>query len=157
VVRRTLSAISLHVSLIRDPRHIGGMKVEMKSEGDKFVMKRASPRVIISIDAGKRQRQAAVAIQHFVHGRSVTARVAGGRKRYFYPGLASRPGVEKLGQSVLMMREKDAEDFAAFLRRHLVRFEWIRVWIEEADPVRDHPEEEGHGASPADNRPCLTS
>jgi len=157
MVVHTLSAISLHVNLISNPRMSNGMGDDMKPEEDKLKTKRAALRIIISYDAGKHQRQESVAISHFVYGRSVTVRVAGGKKKYFYPGLASRLGVEKLGQSVLMMREKDAEDFAAFLRRHRVRFDRICVWIEEADLVSDHPEEKGHTASSADDLPSLAS
>jgi len=133
------------------------MRDDMESEEEKVEIKRAMLRVIVSYDAGKHQRQEAVAIQRFVHGRSVTASVAGGRKRYFYPGIVSRPGVEKLGQSVLMMREKDAEDFATFLRRHRVQFETISVWIEEADLTKDQPGEAGHPATSMGHTPCLTS
>lgn len=108
----------------------------MRDEGrppadeDVFITKSVALRVVVSYDAGKRQRVEATAIHRFIHGRKVAMKVGGRRKRYCYPGLAARRGVEIIGQSVLLMREKEAEDFAAFLHRLRVPFTTKRVWVE---------------------------
>jgi len=90
-------------------------------------------RIIVSYDTRKYQRPESVTIQRFVSGRKVTAKGDGRKKRDYYPDLTSRPGVEKVGQSAFMMKEADAEDFAAFLRGLHVHYTWRRVWVEPAD------------------------
>jgi hypothetical protein len=41
-----------------------------------------------------------------------------------------KPGVERLGQPVFMMRKEDAETFGALLQRLLVPHRLERVWVE---------------------------
>ncbi len=90
----------------------------------------AAPRVIVSFDVRRRRRTECSLVNQFVFGREVTVRTRdGGRRRYRYPGLIARPGVERLGQSVLMMRERDAEDFIAFLGRLRVSYRRERIWV----------------------------
>jgi hypothetical protein len=129
------------------------MRDEEQSEDEKSEIVAVTLRIIVSYDAGKGQRSEAVAVERFVHGRKVIASVGGGRKRYFYPGLVSRPGVDKLGQSVLMMREKDAEDFAAFLRRLRVHHTLRPVWVRAADLPQDQPGSAIDSAPSADRPP----
>jgi hypothetical protein len=117
------------MSLIICQYIIHDMRDDKQPDDEKTEKIAAVLRIIVSYDAGKWQRAEAVAIQRFVHGRKVTAKVDGRKKKYFYPGLTSRPDVDRLGQSVLMMREKDAEDFIAFLRRLSVQCDSRRVWI----------------------------
>lgn len=87
----------------------------------------AMPRVIVSYDV-QRGRGGSIVYQ-FVHGRTVTVHAAGRLKRYRYPGLVDREGVIRLGQSVLMMREDDAEDLMSFLRKSNVSYTTERVWV----------------------------
>jgi len=44
--------------------------------------------------------------------------------------IQHRPGVERLGQSVLMMRDRDAEDFIGLLSRLRVPYRRERIWVE---------------------------
>ena len=53
-----------------------------------------------------------------------------GRKRYRYPGLIAKPGVEHLGQWVLMMREEEAETFTRFLAELRIPYRRERIWVE---------------------------
>lgn len=91
----------------------------------------AAKRVIVSWDIDRRRRTECTLVNRFIFGREVTVRLKTGRKRYRYQGLVMRPWVERIAQSALMMREKDAEDLVSFLHRLRVpctRFEaWIRV------------------------------
>ncbi len=90
-------------------------------------------RLVVSFDVSGHRPGVGVAINQYIHGRKVTIRSNGGRKRYFYEGLVSKPGVEKLGQSVLLMKEKDAEEFASFLWRLKVPCRQWRVWLRPVD------------------------
>ena len=90
-------------------------------------------RVIVSFDVDARRPGVGVTIDRYVHGRKVTVRLKDRKKSYFYPGLISRPGVEKLGQSVLLMKERDAEDFHALLARLKVPHRQKRVWLRPID------------------------
>jgi len=55
---------------------------------------------------------------------------AGTNKRYRYTGLIAKPGVERLGQSVLMMCEAEAEEFTRFLAKLRVQYHRERIWVE---------------------------
>ena len=87
-------------------------------------------RVIVSYDVRKGRRTEASMIQQFVFGRDVWVKTKGGRKRYRYEGLVQRPGVERVGQSVLLLREKDAEDLTSYLSKLRVPYYRERVWVE---------------------------
>ncbi len=87
----------------------------------------AMPRVIVSYDV-QRGRGGSLVYQ-FVQGRTVTVHAAGRKRRYRYAGLVGRDGVIRLGQSVLMMKEDDAEDLMSFLRRSNVSYTTERVWV----------------------------
>lgn len=106
---------------------------EQPEDGEEPVIIAVILRVIISYDVNKHQRAESVTIHRFVHGREVTAQVGGRKKRYFYSGLTSKPGVDKIGQSVLQMKENDADEFAAFLRSLHVPFTIRRVWVRPID------------------------
>jgi len=90
----------------------------------------AAPRVIISYDVKSRRTTEACLVQQYVFGRAVTMKTKGGVKRYTYEGLIHKPAVERLGQSVLMMREDEAERFAGFLAKHRVPYSRERIWVE---------------------------
>ncbi len=54
-------------------------------------------------------------------------RTKSGTKKYRYEGLIAKAAAERLGQSVLIMREKDAEDFLKFL--HELRVPCARRFV----------------------------
>ena len=87
-------------------------------------------RILVSYDIQHRRRAECTLVNRYVFGHAVTKRVAGKEKRYRYKGLVHRPGVERLGQSVLMMRDRDAEDFIGLLSRLRVPYRRERIWVE---------------------------
>jgi len=90
----------------------------------------AAPRILVSYDAAARRRTACSLIHQFLFGRHVTVTTKGGEKRYKYEGLIHRPGVERLGQSVWMMREDEAEELTRLLGRLGVPYRRERIWVE---------------------------
>ncbi len=90
----------------------------------------AVPRITVSYNVSRGRHSESSIVYQYVFGRKVTKRTATGKKVYRYPGLVGKPDVEALGQSVLMMREKDAEDFHAFLWGIRVMHAMMKVWIE---------------------------
>ena len=90
----------------------------------------AIPRVLVSYDASQRWRRERTMVNHYLFGRTVTAQLKGRRKKYHYPGLISKRGVERLGQSVFMMREEDADEFTALLKKLGVLYTRERIWVE---------------------------
>jgi len=90
----------------------------------------AAPRVLVSYDAAARRRTACSMVQQFLFGRRVTVRTQGGEKRYRYEGLVHRAGVERLGQSVWMMREDEAEELTRLLGRLGVPYRRERIWVQ---------------------------
>jgi len=87
-------------------------------------------RVIVSYDVSSRRRYAGLRVTQYVFGRKVSVRTKEGLKTYRYEGLIMRPAVDRLGQSVLIMREKDAEDFHTFLTELRVSHTRQLVWTE---------------------------
>ncbi len=85
-------------------------------------------RVVISYDVSRRRHSVAVRVGEHVFGRKVKVRTRRGVKTYRYPGLISRRGAERMGQSVLILREKDAEDFHKFLTELRVPHSSRLVW-----------------------------
>ncbi len=102
----------------------------MGLDEDKFVKITAARRVIISYDVNRLRRSEASRVTRFVFGRKVNVRLKGRKKRYFYPGLVSRSGVEQFGQSVLIMREEDAEEFHSLLTKLNVPHRMMTVWLQ---------------------------
>ncbi len=101
----------------------------MKIDEEDIETVRASPRLIVSYNVRSGQQMENSMIHQYVFGRSVTVGLAnGGKKKYRYQGLLERTDAEYVGQSVLMMREKDADDFKAFLHRLKVPYTLWRVW-----------------------------
>ena len=90
----------------------------------------AVPRIIVSYNVPRGGHGMSSIVYQFVFGRKVTKKLKARKRVYRYSGLVERPGVEAIGQSVLMMREKDAEDFHAFLWSHHVSHTMMKVWIE---------------------------
>jgi len=90
---------------------------------------KAVPRLLVSYNVrGGQEKENAMIHQH-LFGRRVTATLSGGqRKRYRYSGLLERTDAEHIGQSVIMMRERDAEEFISFLHSLRVSCMVWRVW-----------------------------
>ena len=82
----------------------------------------AARKVLVSYDVNGRWRKECTRVSQFVFGREVTVHLKGRKKKYSYPGLVSRPGVERLGQSVFIMRKEEAEDLTHFLRKMRVPY-----------------------------------
>lgn len=87
-------------------------------------------RVIVSYNVDRRRASETSMVYQFVFGRKVTRKLASGRKVYRYPGLIDRTEAEALGQSVVMLREKDADEFTSFLWNLRVPCTARRVWVE---------------------------
>ena len=77
--------------------------------------KRGQSIEIVSYDVAGRDNSTAVAISHYVFGRTDRARVNGGYKEYRYPGLIERPGVVWLGQSVFLLTSERSLELRGFL------------------------------------------
>ena len=90
----------------------------------------AVPRIIVSYDVTRSRGGKSSMVYQHVYGRKVMKKTAVSRKIYRYRGLVEKPSVEVLGQSVLMMKESDAEDFHAFLWTRRVSHTMTKVWIE---------------------------
>ena len=101
----------------------------MEDEGELVETVTAARKILVSYDANGRRRRECTLVNQFVFGRAVVVRLKERRKRYEYPGLISRKGVERLGQSVFIMRKKDAEDFTHLLRKLRVPFREEVVWV----------------------------
>ena len=86
-------------------------------------------RVMISYDVSARWRKQCTMVNYFVFGRVVTVQIKGKTKKYRYSGLTSRPDVERWGQSVFIMKEKDADDFAGYLLRLHIPFTRETIWV----------------------------
>ncbi len=71
--------------------------------------------VIVSYDVTRRKRSVAVRVAEYVYGKKITVQTKRGPKTYRYQGIITKRSVERIGQSVLMMWEKDAEDFHKYL------------------------------------------
>ncbi len=87
-------------------------------------------RVVISYDVSRRRHSVAVRVGEYVFGRKVRVRTKNGTKTYRYEGVVMKPAVERIGQSVLFMREEDAEDFHRFLTGLRVPHTRRLVWTE---------------------------
>ena len=85
---------------------------------------------IISYDVTRRRASVAARVAEFVHGRKVRVPTKTGIKTYHYRGIVSKSSVERIGQSVLMMWEKDAEDFHRFLVGLDVPHSRLVVWVD---------------------------
>lgn len=88
------------------------------------------PRLIVSYNVERSKSSESCMVYQFVFGRKVAKKLASRKKTYRYPGLIDRPEVEPLGQSVLMMMEKDADEFTSFLWKLRVPYTVRRVWVE---------------------------
>ncbi len=87
-------------------------------------------RVIVSCDVLRRRRAVSTRVAEYVFGRRVKVHTGKGIKTYRYDGLIMQPAVEKIGQSVLIMMERDAEDFHSFLAGLGVPHTRRLVWAE---------------------------
>jgi hypothetical protein len=88
-------------------------------------------RVLVSYDVDGSARSVAARVCQIVFGRSATCRPASGERRA--EGFIWRPGVVWIGQSVLVMPPRDAEELATSLRRLGVRVAEARVSIGRSD------------------------
>jgi len=101
----------------------------VKDPEEKVETIKAVSRVIVSYDIRRGQEMESSMIHQFLFGRRVTVKLSNWlRKRYRYDGLLEKTDAEHIGQSVLMMREKDAEEFISFLRRLRVSCMVWQVW-----------------------------
>jgi len=87
-------------------------------------------RVIVSYNVERRRASEISMVYQFVFGRKVSKKLASGRKVYRYAGLIDREEAEVLGQSVVMLREKDADGFTSFLWDMRVPYTAKRIWVE---------------------------
>jgi len=87
----------------------------------------AQPIEIVSYDVPGDNNATAVAVSHFVFGRTDRVRVNGGQKEYHYPGLIERPGVVWMGQSVFLLSPERSEEMRGFLERRGVAYGRIVV------------------------------
>ena len=87
-------------------------------------------RILVSFDASERRHYAAARIAQRLFGRVVKIVAKSGVKTYRYEGLTGKCGVERIGQSVLLMPEKEAEDFHRFLMELRVPHTRQVVWTE---------------------------
>ncbi len=82
----------------------------------RFALGRRGHRLeIVSYDVPGDDNSTAVAISHFVFGRTDRARVNGGFKEYRYPGLIEKSDVVWLGQSVFLLSPERSEEMRRFL------------------------------------------
>ena len=100
-----------------------------ENEGEVIETVRAARKYLISYDAVKRKRRECTRLNHFVFGRADVKLIKGRKKRYEYLDLVSRPGVDRIGQSVLIMRQKDAEDLTSLLRKLGIPHREETVWV----------------------------
>ena len=87
-------------------------------------------RILVSFDASERRHYAAARIAHRLFGRAVKIQTRRGVKTYRYEGLTAKCGVQRIGQSVLLMPEKEAEDLHRFLTELRVPRTLQVVWTE---------------------------
>jgi hypothetical protein len=102
----------------------------MREQEDEETTVVAVPRTIVSYNVSRGRRGASSIVYQYVFGRKVSKKTKTGKRVYRYPGLVNRAGVEVIGQSVLMMKEKDAEDVHSFLWSKRVSHTMTRVWVE---------------------------
>ena len=103
----------------------------MKKEKTKDIFETivATRRIIVTYDVDRKRRVDCSAVNRIVFGREVVVGLKEKKKRYRYPGFIGRDGVEQLGQSVLMMREEDAEELVHHLWKLHVPFRKFEVWL----------------------------
>ncbi|HKZ47175.1 MAG TPA: hypothetical protein VJ397_00145 [Thermoplasmata archaeon] len=101
----------------------------MEDGGERIETVTRARRVLVSLDVRRRRKTVSTLVNRYIFGRREIVRSPEGTRRYRYPGLVHRPGVERIGQSVLLLREKDAEDFTGFLARLGVPYRAEPVWV----------------------------
>lgn len=85
---------------------------------------------IVSYDVPGHENATAVAIAHFVFGRTVRAHVDGGAKNYRYPGFIEKEGVVWLGQSVFLLTPQRSRELQEFLSARGVAYGRLSVRVD---------------------------
>ncbi len=80
----------------------------------RFAVAERGPIEIVSYDVAGRDNSTAVAVAHFVFGRTDFVGGNGTRKEYRYAGLIEKPGVW-LGQSVFLLTPERSRELRSFL------------------------------------------
>ncbi len=91
----------------------------------RFAIAERGPVDIVSYDVSGQDNSTAVAVAHFVFGRTDR----GGAKEYRYPGLIEKPGVVWLGQSVFLLTPERSIELRAFLDARGVAYGKIGVRV----------------------------
>jgi len=82
---------------------------------------------IVSYDVAGHDNSTAVAISHYIFGRTDRVRVNGGCKEYRYPGLIEKDGIVWLGQSVFLLTTERSMELRGFLDSKGVAYGQLRV------------------------------
>ena len=86
------------------------------------------PMVIIIYDTGGLDANTRNKLNHALYGRAST--IKRGKKRYvrMYEGLATRPGISKIGKAVLLVSREKASPITKTLEAHGAKWKEIPVW-----------------------------
>ena len=82
---------------------------------------------ILSYDVDGRERALSVRVAHLTFGRKNTTSREGQTMTYDQPGFIHRPGVVWVGQSVLFLPSRDADELAGRLRGMGVRVRAVPI------------------------------
>ncbi|MGI0149893.1 MAG: hypothetical protein ACREDF_10235 [Thermoplasmata archaeon] len=92
--------------------------------------KKHRPLEIVSYDVPGHDNRTAVAIAHFMFGRTTRSSANGVAKEYRYPGLIEKDGVVWLGQSVFLLTPERSSELQQFLGSRGVAFGRISVHVD---------------------------
>jgi len=95
----------------------------------RFAIAEHGPIDVVSYDVAGRDNSTAVAVSHFVFGRTDLVRLNGASKEYRYPGLIEKPGVVWLGQSVFLLTPERSRELQGFLDSRGVAYGKLTVRV----------------------------
>lgn len=84
---------------------------------------------VVSYDVPGPERATAVAVAHFVFGRTERARKGRVTRQYRYQGFIEKEGVVWLGQSVFLLTPQRSRELQEFLASRGVAFERLSVQV----------------------------
>lgn len=118
------SNISLAGALSGEGLLLFGKPVVLRAEGLNL-----KPKIIITYDTSELDVNTRNKLNHALYGR--ISKVKHGEKSYVskYEGVASRPGVEKIGKAVLLIAREKASTVKRTLETHGAKWKEIPVWI----------------------------